>query len=329
MVYIPQGKIAVFPETLVERWDPIHVLIDEALCGDMLYGRLHLRENRADLFAGWLEAAPIVEYVPARESIGIMVPTEGVEHEANIAGITLAYSEIELNMRDVGKFVSLHENFKHHLVNYIRSEEGQALAVHLAKLGYKADDIDYIAIGFVPDEAIYGVGRLPNGEVVIYANKDSYKKLEREAEGFGMDIDDVRELSLGEEITHIFRDSKPSIPEERETKSMLMEFYETLANKTSDSRLKAKYEGMIRHLKKDIETIARYANSGYSLEVLVDMYNNDSGDLVEALEAEAIDEGIEEDQVEDYVNARLSEVAKAAEDSDDSSEESGESSDGE
>ncbi len=278
----------------------------------------HLREQTWMEFVKWRmtsEESQAIEYVKAPESVGIMMPAGDVYNSSSRKLTKLPHAITELNMRDTGKYVSWEHDFRQHLIDFMRSDEGRQLAAFLNKEGYEAEDIDHISIGFLPKGAIYGVGKLPNGKLVIYANKDSYKKIDREAEAFGMKEEEMREVAIGEEIMHIFRKSRASIAEEKATKETLLEFYENLAKSTSNSELKAKYARIIRHLKHDIATVSRYSKiNSNSLQDLVALYNSDKGELEQVLEAQAVYEGINtEEGIKEYVSARLEDIAEAAE----------------
>jgi hypothetical protein len=292
-------------ESLVKDYASLEYDIDTMMGGKEQYGELYLRDQRADLMDEWLAPHPVITYVPERESVGIAIPAEGKDHIANKGGIKLVDSLIDLNFRDVGKYVSLEYTFRHNLTNYMKSDEGKELSAFMNDKGFKAEDIEYVAIGFIPDNAIYAVKRLANGKVAIYANKDSRKKIMKEAKAYDMKEDEFMEVAFAEEITHMFRKSKASIKEERRTKTSLWEFYEGLADRTSNPELKAKYERIMAHLEQDIATVARYSS----------LYNSDPGKLEMILEAEAImEEGMtSKEEISDYVSAKLSQIAKAAE----------------
>lgn len=282
----------------------------------------YFREETWMEFVKWRmmgEEDQTIEYIKAPESVGIMIPAKGRYSPVNVGGLTINDSFIELNMRDVGKYLSLEYNFRQHLIDYMRGSEGQQLAAFLNKSGFKAEDISYVAIGFVPDQAIYAIGRLPNGKVVIYASKDSYKKITDEAEVFGMNEDEFREAAIGEEIAHNFRKSYDGligrIQEERETKETLLEFYKTLAKTTSNTKLQEKYARIIGILEHDISTVSRYAKiHSDSLQDLVGLYCSDIGELVSVLEAKALYEGINTKKgIEKYVSEKLGRIKEAAE----------------
>jgi hypothetical protein len=286
-------------------------------------GVAHLREQTWMEFVKWrmtTEENHAIEYVKTPESVGIMMPAGDVYNSSSRKLTKLPHAITELNMRDTGKYAQLEHNFRQHLTDFMKSSEGQQLAAFLDKSGYKAEDIEYIAIGFTREKAIYAVGRLPNGKVVIYAHKNSYKKIDDWAEKEGMKTEELREVAIAEEVAHIFRSLKPylhgRIAEEKATKKTLLEFYENLAESTSNSELKAKYARIIRHLKHDIATVARYAKmNSNSLQDLVALYNSDEGELEQVLEAQAVYEGINtKEGIEEYVSGRLEEIAEAAED---------------
>ncbi|MBU0628718.1 MAG: hypothetical protein KKC75_05995 [Nanoarchaeota archaeon] len=330
--YFPQGAIRIYPETTAQEFEGVRKPVtnqdnlEKAIAIATLpskyhpsvYDRgIHLREETWGQFIEWRKTGEddqTLDLVKPEKSIGIMMPTKGTPHHANVVGVKLPYAHAQLNMRDVGKYVTRYGNFKHDLTNYMRGDSGQALAKFLNKSGLKADDIEYIAVGFLPDSAIYAVGRLANGKVVIYSHEDAHQKISDWACREGTKPEEVKEAAIGEEITHIFRNSKPSIAEERETKTMLMEMYKGLASKATDSKLRAKYDRIIRHLESDIDTVGRYAQEYSGLSSLVSLFNSDAGKLEVLLEAKAIaEEGItSKEGVRGYVSRSLEAIAKAA-----------------
>jgi len=275
--------------------------------GEESYGKLFLREHRADLMDAWMAPHGIIEYIPKVESIGILVPVKGEYNASNMGGIKVTNSHTRLNMRDVGMYFTLEHNFRSRLMDYMRSEQGYDLVIHLNKLGYKIEDVHMVGIGFVPEKAIFEVAKYIDGTIAIKAHKDYFRKIENEAKSYGMETGELMEVAIAEELTHLFRGLKPrfsQIGEEKATKTMLKEFYEGLERSTSNPRLKAKYERIIRRLSHDIETVGRYA----------EMYHSDRGKLEAVLEAEAIlERGLDGDEVSEYVAARLEEIATEAE----------------
>lgn len=313
-ISFPQGAMRIFPSQVVETTAPADFQLDRALGGEAKYGKLHLREDILPIYEGWLAPKPILDCVPAEKSEGIMIPTQGREHIATITGTTVYDSVIKLNMRDVGKYISLQDNFREYIANYMKSSEGQKLSDLLNKSGFNAENIDYVAVGFIPDKAIYGVARLPDGKIVIKAHKDSYKKIADEAKYFGMEPEELRDVAIAEELTHIFRGLNHSnlITEETETKTTLKEFYEALSKSASDPNLKAKYERIIAHLEDDISTVSRYTKiNSKDLQELVELYCTDMGELEQVLEAEAVERGLSGSDIKDYVSEKLDEVAEA------------------
>lgn len=324
MVYFPQNAIKIFPETVAQRMEglgrPVTAQdkLEKEIAIETLPSKYHsseydkgpyLRDETWMQFVKWRmtgEESQAIEYVPANVSVGVMIPTKGVYNPGNIAGVTLPYSLIDLNIRDVGKYISLQHNFRQDLMDYIRSDEGYRLSEWLNGLGYGAEDIEYIAVGFVPEQAIYAIGRLCNGKIAIYANKNSYRINEREAEAFDMDIKEKIEKGIGEELIHNFRRSYDKrfgrIGEEKATKAIEKEFYEGLLERTFDSKLKAKYSGIIRNLEVDIGSVARYAG----------LYSRDLSELEAILEKEAEGRGVSKEERGKYISARLEEIAKAA-----------------
>ena len=318
MGYFPQGATAIYNEQIVERTAPAMVELDRALGGEAKYGKLHLREDIKPWLEEWMAPKDMVEYVPAKESVGVVIPTVGEPHIANIVGTTLAHGEIELNMRDVGRYLSLHRNFQEHLMNYLKSREGQELAAFLNEKGLKAEDIGYVGIGFVPEDSIFAVGRADDGKIMILANSNSYNMVKDNAGFSGLKEGEFEQRAIGEEMVHIYRISshkyRGMIGEEKIARRMLIEFYDGLAKNTSNPQLKAEYSRIIRQLKEDLKTVAKRYSSSNSLDSLVSLYNSDMSELVQALAAEAIYErGIDtETGIQNYVSSRLEEVAEAA-----------------
>ncbi|MEA2037304.1 MAG: hypothetical protein U9O94_07365 [Nanoarchaeota archaeon] len=305
----PQNAIRHFEETPVDVWNKNEVLADKLMGGPEKYGRMHLWEGRMDIHEGWLRGSPILDYVPEQESVGIMIPTKAVyrHHFTNNAGLTLQDAHIDLNMRAVGKFFTIKDNFERNLKNYLKSDEGIKLAIQYNSEGLQAEDIGYIAVGFVPEEAIYAIGRLPNGKVAVYTHRDTHKKIEREARDFDMDSRELVEVLIAEEVAaHHFRKSYDNhfgrVAEEEGTKRDLLEFYSNLEGKTLDSNLKAKYSRIKNHLEIDIATIGRYAK----------LYSEDICKLEMTLEAEALIEGRgTEKDISDYVSAKMEAIEEA------------------
>ncbi len=301
--YFPQGATKIDPPAFVNYARRDYDL-DTLLGGKERFGEQFLRENRVDILDRWLEPDHVLKYFEDKVSVGIMMPVEGRYHSANIAGVRLSDSYIDLNMRDVGRYVHMEHTFRHHLMDFMKSDEGYKLAEWLNEIGYKAKDISHIAVGFT--SAIYQLRLTEDGKIIFYVNKDAYKEFERFADSDEMLPEEVREASIAEEIVHIFRSfDSPlrGIPEEKLTKEIVKRFYENLYEKTADSDLKERYTKIIRHVEGDIATIARY----------VKLYSEDMGKLESILEAEAIEKGITSEKgVNAYKAERLEEIADAA-----------------
>ncbi len=331
MAYIKQGEIRTFPsnacknnahsgtviaQDTLEKRIALAQLPEKYHPSDFDNGP-YLRDETWLQFVRWrmaTEEPNVIEYHPAGESVGIMIPTKAVHNPYSRKSTKIPHSIIILNPRDVGKYISLSENLKQHLADYLRSDEGILLAQELSRLGYSAEDIDYIAVGFVPEQAIYGVGKLPDGSLVVYANKDAYKLIKADAEDSGLTPEELIEVIVAEEITHIFRKSRPTIGEETATKQFLKTFYERLAKTTKDPVLLEKYLRTIRHLEHDLETISRYRdvinyvmrekNNTSNKEDNSD--NPDISTLEEALIKEAIAEGYNTAEgISRYITNRL------------------------
>ena len=297
------GREARYDDSLVPLYCPGEYDYDLMIGGQESYGELYLREHRADLMDEWMAGSKILEVVPSVESFGVMVPVKGREHNANIAGVKFDSSYMNINMRDTGKYLTLEHEFRFRLMDFMQTEDGYDLAVHLNKLGYDGGNVDFIGVGLVGDNSIFEVVKLVDGNVGIIANKNYLRMIENEAKSYDMKPEELMEVAIAEEFTHLFRGLNPrlsNVREEKVTKTILKEFYESLESRTADSSLKEKYVHILKHLKHDIATVGRYAK----------VYSSDRGKLETILEAEAISErGLEGDSVSEYVSARLEAIA--------------------
>ena len=124
------------------------------------------------------------------------------------------------------------ENLRQSFMNYLGTKFAQNHYSRLASLGYKSEDIGYLAIAFV-DGVFYAVGRAPDGKIALSASIGTQTELEKLAKEWGLKAEDLRMDSFAEEITHIMRGSIDRvirgevglIREEIATKKMVRESY--------------------------------------------------------------------------------------------------------
>src|SRR3989338_1912083 len=98
------------------------------------------------------------------------------------------------------------ENLRQSFMNYLGTKFAQNHYSRLASLGYKSEDIGYLAIAFV-DGVFYAVGRAPDGKIALSASIGTQTELEKLAKEWGLKAEDLRMDSFAEEITHIMRGS--------------------------------------------------------------------------------------------------------------------------
>ena len=200
-------------------------------------------------------------------------------------------------INELGKRLSQDENLRQSLDRYDKSSEGIELALEKSGDG---EDIELIGVTSDSD-VIYSIGRL-NGKVRLSIGSKAYEHLSRAADAFGVTLEEMVTVGLGEEAIHNYRRSydqrflsrRQLIEEERATKQELLEFYERLAEGAeSNPRLREKYMRMVKSIKHDIETIYRYNNDSEAKTEENDQRNSDLEEKVDK-ESEATDEDLEE-----------------------------------
>jgi len=310
--YFPQNATKI-DEPLVMSTSPIDDMIDTMMGGKEEYGKLFVREHRADILDGWMAPEPVIGYVESPKSDSYTIPTMGREHQGNIAGVKLPYASGYMNMRDIGKFASVGHDAERHLRDFMLSDVGAKVASKYSKLMEKAGEIDYIIVFDDPEGSLYAVSDLEDGNAAFWINRAAYKKMEAWAEMENIDVEDLMQRAMGEEVLHIIRKGKATIKEEEEVRESLIEVYSELVEGTSNPKLREKYGKMVEHLREDLSSVRERYSKHYS-KGYVELYTQDIGKLEAILEAEAIaSEGLEGEEVSEYVTAMLGEIAEAAE----------------
>jgi hypothetical protein len=329
MVYyprFPQNTIKVYDTAVVENLEDSRKPVTKQEKIEVEYARANLpsayqpsafdrgpfmRDATWMQFVNWRrcgEEDQSVEYVKARESSGMLIPTVGRPMEGKKGGLIMYDSIFEVNMRDVGKWLHYCHNVKQEFMDFIRSEEGKALVEYFENQGYRLEGIDGIAVAVEPKKAIYSVYKNSDGKVILRANKDADKMLDLEERAFGMKEGERKEAVHAEEIRHMlgglrfFYTRHQILKEEIETKQDILEHYRGLAKSAKRSGLAAKYERIARSIEHDLATIDRYLESYKGLS-----------EIVESLEAEAKENGLEGEDVMAYVASKLSQEAEGIE----------------
>ena len=319
---------------------------DKGAGGFERYGKMHLRDQGKKDMDDWTSRHGIHDVVAQRKSVGIKIPVKGVYEIAGAPkdGIKVAKGDLDVNMRDVGKYLSKMHQLQEDVVSYLRSDAGAVMREHFAKKGMAIEDIDNLAIGYIGDSAFAAIGRNWEGKITLYANPNFFKDSERHGKYFGLTAKEKKELTIAEELGHNFRKSYDRlfarlsvIPEEVATKTDVTAIYRKLAAEARDPVEKARYTRMARM--KHIDTLlapVTYARAAARKSA------KKSSEL-EALVAEAVADAAEEgitseegvasyvaDRVSDYMASDESLEDAVDEDSDGSDDEdvSGESADG-
>ncbi len=313
---------------------------DKAAGGFEQYGEMHLRDQGKKDMDDWTSRHGIHDVVAQRKSVGIKIPVKGVYEIAGAPkdGIRVAKGDLDVNMRDVGKYLSKMHQLQEDVVSYLRSDAGDAMREHFAEKGMSIEDIGNLAIGYIGESAFAAIGRGRDGKITLYANPNFFKDAERQAKYLGLSAKEQKELVIAEELGHNFRKSYDRlsmifgllgvIPEEVATKKDVTTIYHRLAAEARDPVEKAKYTRMARMSHIDMllapVTYARAAarksaKKSSELEALV----------AEAV-AEAAEEGItSKEGVASYVAGKVAEYVDDAdlEDAVDSDEDGSEASD--
>ena len=160
------------------------------------------------------------------------------EHKLNLPKVD---TPVELYVHDTlyagrinefGRYSHLVRNLKQNLMEYYGLKSSQELSAFLKSKGLSLEQIGNLAVGFIPENAIYGVARGKDGKAIFFAGEDSHEILSEEARRTGLDIKILRAMGIDEEQTHNARRSYDKgaslsdvISEEVSTKRMQLEFY--------------------------------------------------------------------------------------------------------
>lgn len=165
-----------------------------------------------------------------------------------------------------GEMLSRSETLRQDSLKHFNSKEGYQLMQE-----YLVDSEGIKHLGVVEsDGVIYAIGRyIRDGKVALFMGTNAYEYLSREAERFGLRLEDMITAKLGEEAMHHYRKSynrdlstlENLVAEEKATKEDLLAFYTRLRDGSeSNPQLREKYSKIVRSLINDIATIGRYIN---------------------------------------------------------------------
>ncbi|MBI2138589.1 hypothetical protein HYU13_03305 [Candidatus Woesearchaeota archaeon] len=283
------------------------VELDALLGGPGKYGKLTMREDRADLFEQFLAPKGVnIEYVPVAKSYGIAIPLEGrfnIAGSSNV-GTVMAHSYIALDMRDVGKFVSKIGDFVDAQRQFMKNDAGIELQQYMDEQGLIPLPFKFIGVFAKGDPGIMGVRKANKAAykqlnfpyplvpedigdaAIIYINEDAYQMIKGDVIQSGATAGDIFDRGIAEEYAHLFRDSfsriakkvlaeRAILREEKATKQDLISVYGRLVDKAVKPSEKARYQKVIKALEHDIATIERYRKNAKeqapesSLETLV------------------------------------------------------------
>ncbi|MDA1197399.1 MAG: hypothetical protein O2779_05580 [Nanoarchaeota archaeon] len=320
--------------------------VDKATGGFSQYGKMHLRDQSKLDMDDWLATDGIHDVVAQRTSVGMKIPVQGVYEIAGapINGITITQGTLDVNMRDMGPYLSKMHQLREDVINYLRSDAGEAMKEHFDAKGMSIEDIDNLAIGYIGDSAFATIGRNRDGKITLYANPNFFKDAEKHGKYFGLTANEKKELTIAEELGHNFRKSYDQlalifgrlgvIPEEVATKKDVTAIYTRLAEHTTDPVVKAKYTRMawMKHIDTLLAPVTyaraafrKSANKSSELEDLVSEAVEETSEMTEEAAAEYVASKV----IEHYYSSETDSLEDAVEDSEGSADESGEgSSDG-
>ena len=202
---------------------------------------------------------------------------------------------------EVGIGVSKIENSRQRLTNYFGTKIAQALAEKAAKSGKTLEEISYIGVGFLPENAIAGVTRTDDGKVAYIDSEGAYNKILNQAKilskilGIYIDPEALLETIIAEEHEHIIRRSYDNpkikrvagvVAEERATKDLVYRAFLDLEKnaeggysnpKNAELRARYRIQAKIKEMDRDT-TKERYSKAPGPYQMF---YLEDKGEYVD------------------------------------------------
>ena len=217
-----------------------------------------------------------IAYVKKSKFTGLIVARCERQSEHQPAKYITDILEYDGDNNGLGRALSMAENLRQAWNRYKQSREGIE----------NDDHITYLGVTSIKG-VLYSIVRLENGEIMLSVGINSCDYRSKEAEHFGLTLEEITNVNLLEEDKHDERKSYDieswtsgqRVEEERATKQEVLEHYKRLAEGETDPKRKERYERVIRAIEYDIETIDRYkqmeedSEEKSSLEKTVDSEN--------------------------------------------------------
>ena len=218
----------------------------------------------SDRMAGWLgEDRHAVEYVRTPEFQVFMVSSHDrpATHES---AKYVTEAEMDGPINRVGEMYSRAETLKQAAKKHNLSKDGQELELRYSG-GNEA--IEYLGVTS-GSRRLYSIGRrVKDGKIALFTGVNVYDQMSKEADAFGLSLEDFINATIAEEAMHHYRRSydrdiselEARIAEERATKEALLDFYMDLRdNSESNPQIREGYAKIVRRIVHDIRTIGRY-----------------------------------------------------------------------
>ncbi|HLC65587.1 MAG TPA: hypothetical protein VJI46_05705 [Candidatus Nanoarchaeia archaeon] len=268
---------------------------------------------------GWLAGNPILQYAEPHKDIGVIESIGGVPFEHDNWFGHKTDLEVHCSPRSVGKFLTMAETTRRYLINFLNTEEGQALAQHLEKQGYhNPAKITKVAGGYLSGGTLAGVNPTKG---ILMANPKLYDMAHALAREKGMSVEDAIKYVMAHEITHLYaKGVKDTVSLEEEVDTVLQNFYKSRA----EGRFKGYSIGVQGSEKKNGDKI-RQKYTEERLKKIADIYYRKGKHLDEETLEELV-EKLEEELEEMKEDASDSEEAQEAEEMTEETQEAAEES---
>ncbi|MBI2542358.1 hypothetical protein HYV80_06630 [Candidatus Woesearchaeota archaeon] len=198
-------------------------------------------------------------------------------------------------MNDAGRMLSKIENSRQRVRRYSETELAEVIE---GKPVEKSLGMDYLAVGGLPEGALYGIFRADNGGIVLAVSNDMYEWASLEARALGIDTESYLEIVVGEEHAHRVRrsfdkpifDAEGRIGEEYATKDYEYSKLENIAKGAEGGNPRnPKYQRARRRLQlqaalkeADRDSVGRYRKvHGYNSRGIADESGKASFDMKE------------------------------------------------
>jgi len=258
---------------------------------------------------GWLrttEESQMLDVVPVADEIGY---TEHIHQVPIDVGGIIKYKTpehvLQAPMNKVGKYVSMAETARQNYMNLLDSSEGNALFSFMGSKGYKPTwKIDRVAAGYLHDRAIAAISWNPivtnapeKDKYAFVFSKGALHKIAEQAAIHGVDIDFELLNTAMHEMVHTY-----GIRSERELEELLTEFYSKMADK--EARGYTDTPASSRSEYRKWNSLRKIAASRARMWKTSLLGEEDISNLVRQWYKEAQEKGLNEEEVEQYVEQR-------------------------